>query len=117
MQVAAVHALAQGMLAELPADLRAELKGVRVSVLPAPTPELLEEGCEPGEGGAYIVRGEEEMPLSDELVDEKPQRVIYLFANNITDADKVREVMLHELGHAAGMDEEEVAAMMAEVTA
>lgn len=117
MRVHDVHAVAVLMLAALPEDLRAEVRGVKLRVLARPTPELVEEGCEPGEGGAYIVRGEEEMPLGDDLIDEKPQRAIYLFADNITDTAHVRRVLLHELGHACGMDEEEVAAMMSEAAA
>jgi len=117
MRVEAVYEAVRPLMAELPEQIRDELRGVRVAVLPAPTPELIEEGCELGEGGAYIVRGEEEMPLGDELTDEKPQRVIYLFAQNIADAAKAREVFLHELAHACGLDEEEVAEMMEAVTA
>jgi len=102
-----VRRLVLDMIAELPEAIRSELMSVRVVVLEAPTALLLSEGVEPAEEGAYIVRGEDPMPMGDGFTDDPQDRAIYLFARNLT-RERVRSVLLHEVAHACGLNEEEV---------
>jgi predicted Zn-dependent protease with MMP-like domain len=47
----------------------------------------------------------------DEVVIERPRGMILLVADNIANKDECRQVFLHEIGHALGLDEHEVAAL------
>jgi predicted Zn-dependent protease with MMP-like domain len=106
--------MAVEMIRELPEDLRDELKSVRLVVMPRPNDLLVAEGVEPGEGGAYITRGEEPMPLDDGMAGDKQDRAIYLFGENLVPLTRetVQAVLLHEVAHACGLDEDEVKAAL-----
>lgn len=47
----------------------------------------------------------------DELVCDPPVGCIFLVADNLVDKDDARAVLLHEIGHALGLDEHEVAGL------
>lgn len=47
----------------------------------------------------------------DELVIEAPVGVIFLVAENLQDKADARTVLLHEMAHALGLDEPEVAGL------
>jgi hypothetical protein len=102
--------------AALPESLRLELERVRIKVMDAPNALLVAEGVEWKEAGAFIVRGEDPMPLGDGLADDAQERVIYLFADNMVPCtrERVRDVFLHEVAHACGLDEDEVREALSE---
>ncbi len=49
--------------------------------------------------------------MDDELVMEPPEGRIFLVADNLQDKDDARTVLLHEMAHALGLDETEVAGL------
>lgn len=102
------EACAEAFIRQLPSALRDVAASVRLVVMERPNGQLVDEGCEPGEAGAYIVRGEEPMCLDDGLADDGQEKVIYLFAANIRSEEHCREVVMHELAHACGFTEAEV---------
>lgn len=110
--IVACRLVCEEFMLGLPEEIRAQLRGVRLAVMEKPTPELLADGVEAEEAGAFIQLGEDVMPLGDGMTDEKPQRTIYIFTQNLRPFDRatVESVLLHEIGHACGMDEAEVAA-------
>ena len=103
--------IAREFWAELPDEIGAAVADVRLVVMDAPTPGMVEDyGIEQGEAAAFVQLGEDAMPLSDGMTDERPRRTIYLFGENLRPATpaRVREVLTHEIAHACGMDEDEV---------
>lgn len=108
-----VRDAAQRVLDGLPEELREELRGVRLCVLPRPSPELVEvHGVSENAPAHYV--GDAEDPFFDG--DDEQERAIYLFTDNIRPCSErhVRALVTHEVGHALGMDEDEVRAAMAE---
>ncbi len=103
-----VEEVALRVLASLPDEIREEAAGVRVHVLPRPTEELLEWGVSLATPAAYVQMGEE--PFFDG--DDEQDRVIYLFTENIhpLNSRRIQALVMHELGHVLGMDEDEVKA-------
>jgi predicted Zn-dependent protease with MMP-like domain len=105
-----VKDVATRFLARLPEELREELEGVRVMVLAAPTAELLEAGVSETTPAAYLE--DEEAPFFDG--DDDQARAIYLFTDNIKPLSQktVENLVLHEVGHALGLEEDEVRAAL-----
>ena len=113
------------VIAELPPEARALVEErVRFELRPTPTAADLELGARPDDRGLFVglrVRGDDEDPdgeLYAEDCDEvasppsdEPQGVVVLFTANIRplNQDHVREVVLHELAHFLGSDEDEAA--------
>jgi len=104
-------------LARLPGMFRRAIAHMRIVREPTPAPELAEAApldTPPDALGLFVgatihdVDGEAELPAT-----------IYLFRRNLERsvpdaaalAEEVRITLLHEIGHALGLDEDEVAAM------
>lgn len=48
----------------------------------------------------------------DDVADiQPPAGIVFLFADNLSDEEEVETVLCHEVGHALGMDEDEVEAL------
>ena len=106
-----IAAVAYEMIHELPEAIREAIADVQLRVMDAPTAEMVEDlGIDRAEPGAFVQRGEDPMPLTEGMTEERPERVIYLFAGNLQPATpaRVREVLAHEIAHACGLDENEV---------
>ena len=97
------HALAQATIAELPELVRERLVGVGLCLLPTARPWLLALGVEPDWFGAYIEEG-----IHDDEEDP-PAGAIFLFLDRLSNPETLRRVLLHEIAHACGLDEDEVA--------
>lgn len=112
--IAPTVVLCKTFIARLPERIREQLRAVRLEVMQTPTAALVEDGVEPTEPGAYIQRGEEGMPLADGMTDDGVTRTIYIFIGNMQPLTRqeVERVLLHEIGHACGLDEAEVATVM-----
>lgn len=115
------------VLAELPEEIRRLVrKCVRFQARPRPGPEDLERGCEPDwqgyfygrpcktedeldEDGGEVFYADEDDDVA-EAEEYRPGGVIVLFTDNIRPrkVSVVREVLLHEIGHFLGEDEEDL---------
>ena len=97
----------------LPASVRAELEGVRVLVKGSPDAGDISRGCDPRlEGYFFGTRGGEDEDVGNALPDPGPaQGDVVIFVNNLRELSRahVRKVLLHELSHALGCDEEDMA--------
>src|SRR6267143_6770641 len=98
-----VKEAATQFLEALPEELAEELGGVRVEVMLRPTEDLLEAGLSETTPAAYVAEGDEAFFDGD----GEQGRVIYLFTDNIKPLSQktVEELVLHEVGHALGMEE------------
>lgn len=114
--IAPTLVVCRSFISRLPERIREQLGKVKLEVLHTPTAALIDDGVVPTEGGAYISRGDEGMPLSDGMTEDGVSRTIYIFIGNISPLNRqnVEQVLLHEIGHACGLDEAEVAAAFAE---
>ena len=110
-------AVVEETFAGLPELFRRALDGVRIVREPTPSPELAEAAppdTPPDALGVFHGRTIHDEELSGEL-----PPTVYLFRRNLeriaADRDElsheIRITLLHEIGHALGLDEDEVAAM------
>jgi predicted Zn-dependent protease with MMP-like domain len=103
------------ILAELPADVRAELGRVRVEVASRPETVDIERGCTP-EHVAYFwgVRRELEPAGAALPADDPPIGIIRVFLRNLAPVTfaRLRETLLHEVAHVLGHDEDEIVNVM-----
>jgi predicted Zn-dependent protease with MMP-like domain len=99
------------VLRQLPLEVKEKLAGVTYHVAQSPSAELLELGIGVDEAGAYVQVGDDDDQLYDE--EEAPERHIWLFAENIQPLTRARviDVLIHEIGHACGLDEEALRAL------
>ena len=49
--------------------------------------------------------------VDEDQPSDPPHGVIFLVATNITNKNEAMQVLMHEVGHALGLDEQEVAAL------
>jgi len=106
MNVAHVIEVLREVAAATPEPVAAALSDVEVVVCKSPWKKI---GMTDDARGMYF--GTFETSSDDELEIEKPEGVIYLVADNLTDKDDARAVLLHEMAHALGLDEHEVAGL------
>jgi len=112
------EALVEAAIREVPAEFRAKLENLRVTVEPLPDVEdLLAESPPLSPGLLGLFQG---TPLGQRSVanaaDHAPARVV-LYQRNLERAvrtreelaDQVRVTVLHELGHLVGLDEDDLA--------
>jgi predicted Zn-dependent protease with MMP-like domain len=106
MNVAHVAKVVMEVAASTPPPVARALALVEVVVLSAPW----KEG-----GMADDVRGMYEGTFpsesDDELGGEPPEGRIFLVASNLADSGEARDVLLHEMAHALGLDETEVSGL------
>lgn len=122
MEKAPLAELAVKFLAGFPTEITEDLTKVELLVCedPAEANAEINHLYEKGEDfaadakGAYVgdpmVLEESTDSEEDEIVYE-PEGHIVLIASNIKDADELALVLMHEMGHALGMDEDEVKAL------
>lgn len=108
--------------------IREQLEDVEILICrdPAHATEEIEHAYEPAEGEAAhepipadckgVFMGEPmEIEASDETEEDEtiyyPDGHIFLVASNIKDQDEAALVLMHEIGHALGLDEDEVKAL------
>jgi predicted Zn-dependent protease with MMP-like domain len=89
-----------------PVPIRLALHDVDVIVCRAPWKEI---GMTDDSRGMY--EGTFPSESDDELEIERPEGTIYLVADNLVDKADARTVLLHEMAHALGLDETEVAGL------
>ena len=89
-----------------PVPVALALKDVEVIICVTPWKEA---GMPDDVRGMYV--GDFSSGIDDEIVEDPPVGTIYLVASNLTDKDEARNVLLHEIGHALGLDETEVAGL------
>lgn len=106
MNVAHVCEVVSEVAAATPVPVRMAIANVDVIVLAKPWKEI---GMLDDSRGMY--EGTFSSGADDELVQEPPLGTIYLVASNLTDKDDARAVLLHEMAHALGLDETEVAGL------
>jgi len=106
-------ALAEQALAELPEDLREQLRDVAVVVEDRPSAALVEDGVDPRllglfdglpypDKGSGVARGPDRIVLF--------QRNLEAFCRDTQEIEReIRTTVIHEAGHFFGMDEEELA--------
>ncbi|MBI1840013.1 MAG: metallopeptidase family protein [Verrucomicrobia bacterium] len=111
--IAWAEAVVAETLAQLPAPLREEAKGVAVSYERAPDAAWVEEGIEADSLGLFSGATREEQQSGE--VPHPPQ--IALFLENlwsVSDGDpdlfceEIHITYLHELGHYLGLDEQDL---------
>jgi predicted Zn-dependent protease with MMP-like domain len=107
--------LAQLVLSELPAELREKLEGVEFSIKTSLDEVDLQRGARHHLRGYYWgAERDEEGGLCPDMLERMPGEegpsAIVLFAQNIEPLtrDSVATVLVHELGHLLGFDEEEL---------
>jgi predicted Zn-dependent protease with MMP-like domain len=107
-----VAELIEDVRATLPDSIRAELAGVRVFVKGSPDAVDIRRGCDPRlEGYFFGTRGGDDEEMGNALPDPGPaQGEVVLFVNNFRELSRthVRKVLLHELSHALGCDEDDM---------
>lgn len=89
-----------------PDAVRACMQKVDVVVLLTPWKEI---GMPDDVRGMY--EGTFPSEVDDELEIEPPEGTIYLVCDNLQDKADARAVLLHEMAHALGLDETEVAGL------
>ncbi|MEM6294501.1 MAG: metallopeptidase family protein [Myxococcota bacterium] len=108
-----LEAQATDVLAGLPPRIAEAIAGVPVLLEARPHPGIVEDGFDPRAVGLF----EGPIAHSDAIAD-RPARIVIFYANLLAtcrDADEVAEqleiTLLHEIGHALGLDEDEVDAL------
>ena len=109
----ALESQAEQVLASLPARIADAIDGVPVVLEARPHPGIVEDGFDPRAVGLF------EGPVAhSDAVADRPPRIVIFYANLLAtcrDANEVAEqleiTLLHEIGHALGLDEDEVDAL------
>ncbi len=111
--VEALELQAEAVLAELPESVAKSVRGVPVILEARPHPELVRDGFDPRAVGLF----EGSMAFED-TVPDRPTRIVVFYANLIATCrseaeleEQLRITLLHEIGHALGLDEDEVDAL------
>jgi len=113
-----VRTIVEAFTAELPEAIGEALEHVKIYYL-ASAAELPADAIEqcselgvrfgPEEPGMYLGTTIEGFDQDDSADADKPVGSVYLNAGQLPDEASVITVLLHEIGHALGLDEEEVA--------
>jgi hypothetical protein len=106
MNVAHVIEVCDEVARATPDPIARALVEVEVVVLKSPWKKI---GMTDDARGMY--EGTFDGSTDDEIEQEKPEGTIYLVADNLADKADARTVLLHEMAHALGLDEHEVAGL------
>ena len=111
--VDAIEAMTEAVLASLPPSVAGAVEGVPIVLEARPHPGIVEDGFDPRAVGLF----EGNVAFGDAISD-RPVRIVVFYANLMAtcrdDAEleeQLRITLLHEIGHALGLDEDEVDAL------
>jgi predicted Zn-dependent protease with MMP-like domain len=111
--VDAIESMAESILASLPPRVAEAIGTVPVVLEARPHPGIVSDGFDPRAVGLF-----EGAPTFGDAVTDRPVRIVVFYANLLAtccdDAqleDELRITILHEIGHALGLDEDEVDAL------
>lgn len=127
MQIAEVEQVVNGLMARIPEPVIDQLVDVAIIITDSPedaTEELkkdlgaefdVDEDTVPADCKGIFVGEPTETEESDVSEEEEvvyyPEGFMVLCAKNIRDGEEAALVLVHEIGHALGLDESEVAAL------
>jgi predicted Zn-dependent protease with MMP-like domain len=96
-------------LTSLDADIQAALVDVEIHIVMFPQDAACDLATTPPHDaqGVYVGTVLEGVDEDEDKV-PGPAGTVYLFATNLADVDDVHLALWHELGHALGLDEDEV---------
>lgn len=130
MTLTDAHTMAAALLEDLPQQIHDALERVDVQVVDLPPPGVpsdakaiflghqqegsdgeLEEDDDADAGDWYDIDPEDpdELVLVDHVGMRPAEGTIVLVSSNLADAEDLEIALYHEMGHALGMDEQEVA--------
>lgn len=111
--VDALEQQAEAVLSNLPASVAETVRAVPVVLEARPHPGIVLDGFDPRAVGLF----EGSMAFED-MVSDRPTRIVIFYANLIASCrdeaeleEQLRITLLHEIGHALGLDEDEVDAL------
>jgi len=111
--VDAIEAMAEAVLASLPQSVADAVGDVPIVLEARPPPGIVDDGFDPRAVGLF----EGDVAFGD-AVSDRPVRIVVFYANLMAtcrdDAEleeQLRITLLHEIGHALGLDEDEVDAL------
>lgn len=106
MNIEHVFEVVQEIAKATPQPIRWAMEKIEVTILLSPWKDI---GMTDDARGMY--EGTFPSGSDDEIEQERPEGTIYLVAANLTDKADARTVLLHEMAHALGLDETEVAGL------
>ncbi|MCR9160688.1 MAG: metallopeptidase family protein [Nannocystaceae bacterium] len=111
--VDALEALAAQVLQSLPTDVAEAVGSIPVMLEARPHPGIVEDGFDPRAVGLF-----EGGPSFSDVIPDRPVRIVVFYANLLATCrdeaeveEQLRITILHEIGHALGLDEDGVDAL------
>lgn len=102
-------AIARDEMDGLPDEVLERIEGVELVISEGVSPILIDQGLDPKAKGAFVA--EEIDPYDEDQVPGEIRGVLYVFSAHQANEEDVRTTVLHEVGHALGLDEYDVEAL------